>query len=77
MVTTELAKTSRRESREVYSRFLLGKAGLEEIDIEDYLTTKMAALENKSLLDLIYSGDYARAVDVVERFIDDLQLEEL
>ena len=71
----ELQRTSRREARELYARFLLKRAGVGLVDAEKFLTTRQAVLENKSILDLIYSGDYSKAVDIVEQFVDG-QLEE-
>lgn len=65
-----LQKTSRREAREGYVRFLLTRANLSEEDVESYLSTVQASLENRSLLNMIYTGEYERAVRVVETFVD-------
>jgi len=76
MTTTTLQKTSRREAREGYVRYLLAVNEFNELDSEKYLTTPQAELDGKSILELIYSGDYELAVSVVERLIEDCEIEE-
>lgn len=64
--------TSRREVRERYIRFYLKRSGMADTDIDEYLSTKQAVLENKSILELIYSGEYTKATQVVEELVDEL-----
>lgn len=71
MTTATLQKTHRREAREGYVRYILSRAGLSEKDVEVYLTTPQASLDDKSLLELIYTGDYKTAVREVESFTDE------
>lgn len=73
VITSELQKTTRREAREGYVRFLLSRDGIEAEDIEEYLTTKQAELEDRSIIEMIYSGDYDRAVQAVETFLEELE----
>jgi hypothetical protein len=73
MVIDELVKTARREAREGYARFLLKIAGFEDSDIEVFLNEKQAVLEDRSPLEMIYSGDYDRAVAAVETLVDGCQ----
>lgn len=75
-MTTALQKTSRREAREGYVRYLLKVNGIEDRDAEVYLTTSQAELDNKSVIELIYSGDYELAVSVVERLVEDFEIKE-
>lgn len=77
MITQQLEKTARRETRESYLRFMLRNADISDADAEEYLTTKQAYLENKSLLELVYSGEYEKATKVVEDFVDTLEEENL
>ena len=71
----ELKKTPRREAREGYIRFLLTKSGINQESIEAYLNEKQAVLENRSLLEMVYTGDYRRAVSLVESFIEEMETE--
>lgn len=73
MITTELQKTARREAREGYVRFILAQCEVEESDINEYLNEKQAELEDRSILEMIYSGDASRAVSVVETFVEELE----
>lgn len=73
MVTDELEKTPRRESRESFARYLLANVGLEAEDIDEFLSTKQVVLENKSPLELIYSGEYERAMNAVYALADCLE----
>lgn len=73
MITDELVKTERREAREHYSRYILFAAGLEVEDIDVFMNERQAILENRSPLEMIYSGDYKRGVAAVELFIDGLE----
>ena len=75
-MTATLQKTSRREARESYVRYLLEQHGVTEGDAEQYLTMPQDALDGKSLIELIYSGSYEKAVSVVERFVEDTDFEE-
>lgn len=70
-------KTPRREARDKFARFLLDKAGFEQEDIEVFLNTKQAVLENKSPLELIYSGDTQRGLEAVYAIVDSVQEEEI
>jgi hypothetical protein len=72
-----IQKTARREAREGYARFLLSRAGLEAEDIEAFMNTKQAILENQSPLEAIYTGDYERAIAAVETFTEDLTYEDI
>ena len=74
--TLEMTRTERRESREGYARFLLARAGLEPSDVEDFLNTRQAAFDGLSPLEMIYTGEYDRAVKAVESFADDLHFED-
>lgn len=76
MSDSTLQKTSRREAREGYARFLLGRIGLTEEDVDVFMDSKQAVLDNMSPLELIYSGEYERAISAVETFTEDLQVEE-
>lgn len=73
MIVEELVKTTRREAREGYSRFLLKRSGFEDSDIEVFLNEKQAVLEDRSPLEMIYTGDFKRAVAAVETLIDGCQ----
>lgn len=73
MITHDLVKTARREAREGYCRFLLGKHGFETSDIEVFLNEKQAVLEDRSPLEMIYMGDYSAAVQAVETLVDGCQ----
>lgn len=73
----EVQRTPRREARDKFARYLLLKVGLEELDIEVFLNTKQAVLENKSPLELIYTGDYERGMEAVYTLVDSLSEEEI
>jgi hypothetical protein len=72
MIVEELVKTDRREARERYARFVMRAAAFEDTDIEDFLNTKQAVLENRSPLDMIYTGDFERAIAAVDLLLDGL-----
>lgn len=67
-----LEVTPRRASRELYARFLLTRAEVDDSDAEIFLNTKQSVLENFSPLELIYTGRYERAIEAVEAFTEDL-----
>lgn len=73
MILHDHVKTTRREAREGYARFILVKAGFEDSDIEVFLNEKQAVLEDRSPLDMIYTGDFQRAVAAVESLVDGCQ----
>lgn len=75
-MATALQTTTRRQARESYVRYLLHDADVREEDADNYLTAPQAALDDKSILELIYTGDYEKAVSVVERFIEEQPLED-
>lgn len=72
-----LEVTPRRQARENYARFLLKRAGVDEQDMEAFLNTKQAVLDDKTPLEMIYTGRYERAIEAVEVFTEDLTLEDL
>jgi hypothetical protein len=72
-----LQETPRRKSRELYSRFLLRRANVDDTDAEIFLTTGQPGLEGLSPLEAIYTGNYEAAIAAVEAFTEDLIPEDL
>ena len=68
MMNYERESTPRRESRENYIRFILGKI-LSEKDAEEIMNTEF---ENtgRTIMDMIYTGEYEKAVYLAELFVE-------
>jgi hypothetical protein len=71
MHLTECVKTSRREARETYCRYLMFRAGLDAADIDAFMEEPAERFEGRTPLEMIYTGEYTRAVAVIEELVDD------